>query len=426
MEMVDSDTPLYKNENVKCWLMNNCEKLNKNDEDNLFNKIFPDLIKNKNKYGIIGERIFEDYLKMNKIKYQKQVKIGKFVLDFETDECYYEIKTRRYNMSGTAGEKILYPGFKYRNIIDKKPLKIIFIGYQEFEMSELLNPDERAKDFVEFYNSMNVYFIPFTEMICKHKIIEIKPFVKWVGGKNKIVNEIIKNFNDSKEYYLEPFLGGGSVLLKALNLNFKHYIVNDLNADLISAWLMVRDNCEELITELKKYESQNTKEDYIKLREEYNKYHNPVLFIYLNKTCFRGMYRVNKFNNFNVPYGNYKTLNFDYNNLRNISIAIKDVVFENLDYKEFLDKYKDLNSFVYMDPPYYETFNSYTTDSFDSMELKKYTFAMKNYLLSNSKNFLKLFKSDEIDKLIITSLTINDSINSKNPAKERCEILIKN
>ena len=118
--------------------------------------------------------------------------------------------------------------------------------------------------------------------------MKIKPFIKWVGGKSKILSNITSNFIKSK-IYLEPFLGGGSVLLESLKLGYDEYIVNDINTDLINTWITVKDNCEELIKELIKYETLNIEARYYEIREKYNtetlnKIERSAIFIYLNKT----------------------------------------------------------------------------------------------------------------------------------------------
>lgn len=358
-------------------------------------------------------------------------KIGKHIIDFETNDYFYEIKTRRYNMTGTAGEKILYVGFKYRNLTKIKPIKIVLIAYQETEMSELFYPDELGEKYIEFYKSVGVEYIPFTNLISEYMISEmkIKPFIKWVGGKSKILSNITSNFIKSK-IYLEPFLGGGSVLLESLKLGYDEYIVNDINTDLINTWITVKDNCEELIKELIKYETLNIEARYYEIREKYNtetlnKIERSAIFIYLNKTCFRGVYRVNKSGKFNVPYGNYKLLNFDYTNIRNVSKSIQNVQFENMNYIEFIDKYKTDKCFIYMDPPYYGTFNSYDKELFDNKIFKNMLLDLDmNYIVSNSFSFTSLFTDDEISCYDIKNIETNEYIDSKNPGKKRKEIMM--
>lgn len=220
----------------------------------------------------------------------------------------------------------------------------------------------------------------------------LKPFIKWAGGKNQLLPVIREaypkelNYNISK--YIEPFVGGGAVLFDILNrYNLKEIYINDINAELINTYKMIQKNIDALISSLYKIQSDyiildnsNREKFYYERREQFNhlklnnskttKIKKAALFIFLNKTCFNGLYRVNKQGHFNVPIGRYKNPKIcDTENLQNISRAIQNLNIMCLDYKQTL-KYIDINSFIYIDPPYRpisnsSNFTSYTENQFN-------------------------------------------------------------
>lgn len=220
----------------------------------------------------------------------------------------------------------------------------------------------------------------------------LKPFIKWAGGKNQLLTVIREvypkelNYNISK--YIEPFVGGGAVLFDILNhYNLKEIYINDINAELINTYKMIQKNIDSLISLLYKIQSDytilddsNRKKFYYEKREQFNhlklsnskttQIKKAALFIFLNKTCFNGLYRVNKQGYFNVPIGRYKNPKIcDIENLQNISIAIQDLNIMCVDYTQTLN-FIDTNSFIYLDPPYRpisssSNFTSYTKNPFD-------------------------------------------------------------
>ncbi|MDE5765426.1 MAG: DNA adenine methylase [Ruminococcus sp.] len=197
----------------------------------------------------------------------------------------------------------------------------------------------------------------------------VKPFIKWAGGKSQLLSEIRKKYPQKIKRYCEPFVGGGAVLLDVL-INFQpnEVLINDINAELINLYVQIRDNVEFLIENLsrlqilyRKMNENDKKSFYLEQRERFNfgiqtnnvpKSEMAYLFIFLNKTCFNGLYRVNKKGLFNVPIGSYiKPLVCDADNLKFVSSLLHNVNITCGDYSEtagFIDK----NTFVYIDPPY--------------------------------------------------------------------------
>lgn len=213
----------------------------------------------------------------------------------------------------------------------------------------------------------------------------VKPFIKWAGGKSQLLSEIRTKYPQKIERYCEPFVGGGAVLLDVLaNYNPNEVIINDINAALINTYQQVQSNVDALISQLDKMQSEFWKADselrktlYTDNREKFNSlincnYNNldkASLFIFLNKTCFNGLYRVNRKGLFNVPIGSYKKPPIcDAENLRYISKLLQNVEIKCGDYKDCTD-FIDANTFVYIDPPYRPltetaSFTSYNENEF--------------------------------------------------------------
>lgn len=292
----------------------------------------------------------------------------------------------------------------------------------------------------------------------------VKPFVKWAGGKNSLIPQITKYYpfelkNGFIERYIEPFVGGGAVLIDILQkYEIKEAYAFDINIDLINCYNVIKNNVEELINELDKKEknfialNDEERQNYFyDIRAEYNSYKlNDKLdvkraseFIFLNRTCFNGLYRVNKDGKFNVPCGKYKNPTIcDSNNLRNLSELIKNVIFEYGDYRKS-EKYVNNNTFVYFDPPYRllsatSGFTSYTKEDFNDDNQKElanyfYKLDLKNakLMLSNS-NPKNVNKDDNFFENIYKGFAINEvsakrMINSNAKGRgEISELLITN
>lgn len=221
---------------------------------------------------------------------------------------------------------------------------------------------------------------------------KIRPFVKWAGGKGSLIPQL-NNFypyelkNGIIERYIEPFVGGGAVLIDILQkYDIQEVYAFDINIDLINSYNVIKNDVEELIINLKQMETEylqlgqeERKNYFYNIRDEYNKYEleeneqnvqRSAQFIYLNRTCFNGLYRVNKNGKFNVPVGSYKNPTIcDEENLRQLSQLIQNVQFQYGDYSRSME-YVTENTFVYFDPPYKPLnvtsgFTSYTKEDFD-------------------------------------------------------------
>ena len=274
-----------------------------------------------------------------------------------------------------------------------------------------------------------------------------KPFVKWVGGKRQLLKQFRsmglyppEGFDINSGAYFEPFVGGGAVFFDLLPE--KSYL-SDLNSDLITTYNAVKNNVDDLIRALKlfKYE----KEFFLQVRAI-----NPkrlldidiaARFIYLNRTCFNGMYRVNSKGEFNVPFGKYSNpLICDEQNLRRVSKALKNVEVRCQDYKYVLDFAKK-NDFIYFDPPYYpenatSSFTSYTKESFLDKEQKElrdtYLKLHKRgcfVMLSNSNTpFInKIYAEIERYRIKINKVKAGRAINSNSSKRGKIsELLVTN
>jgi DNA adenine methylase len=232
------------------------------------------------------------------------------------------------------------------------------------------------------------------------------PFVKWAGGKSQLLSELDSMIPTKFNRYFEPFLGGGAMffhLISDRNTRFSTYL-SDINEELITAYKVVKNNVSELIQILKRHRTEynrNPSKYYYKLRDEIKprtEIDRTARFIALNKTCFNGLYRVNRSGIFNVPMGRYKNpLICDASNLENISKAFRysKAAINVNDYKSALLK-AEKDDFIYLDPPYHPTsrtanFTSYSDSGFgddDQLELSE-IFAELNdkkckVLLSNS------------------------------------------
>jgi len=299
-----------------------------------------------------------------------------------------------------------------------------------------------------------------------------KPVLKWVGGKTQIIDNVLSKFPEKINSYHEIFLGGGSVLITFLTyvknnkIQVKNIYAYDLNETLIHLYKNIQKCSNELIQRLEEIitdynialednkkikanrkpknidEAKTSKEAYYYwIRERYNKLsqdekNKPLgsaIFIFLNKTCFRGLYRTGP-NGFNVPYGNYKNPSiYDNENIKTISDLIKNVEFIVSDFSGSIIRAKK-KDFLYLDPPYVPeketSFVKYNEDGFNlakHKELFKLCHELKDkkikFLFSNSS--VKMIH-DEFKDYNIETIDCKRSINSKNPGKKTKEVLINN
>ena len=292
-----------------------------------------------------------------------------------------------------------------------------------------------------------------------------KPFLKWVGGKTQIINDIIAKIPSQMNNYHELFLGGGSVLLAVLSLQKQNKITiknkiyaYDINNVLINVYKNIQNNKDELYEiinlYLKEYDdikgsvinrNPSTIEEAKTSKESYyywirNKYNNidkntiecSALFMFLNKTCFRGMYREGP-NGYNVPYGHYKKTPtiISKKDLDYISDLLKNVQFKSCSFTESIKNIKD-GDFVYLDPPYAPekstSFVKYVSEGFN-IETHQILFdnikKMKNvkFIMSNAKVDLV---TDNFKEYNCNDIIARRAINSKKPQSKTTEVIIYN
>jgi DNA adenine methylase len=294
-------------------------------------------------------------------------------------------------------------------------------------------------------------------MYCENNIDRTaKPFVKWVGGKSQLLNEIRRKYPQNIEKYCEPFVGGGAVLFDILQtFQPSEVLINDINKELINTYSQVKNNCEELILQLnglqEKYKNLSEEERKTLFYEKRNRYNEikindnetenlekAALFIFLNKTCFNGLYRVNSKGLFNVPFNKAKNpLICDTENLRSCSYLLQKVTLKVGDYKE-CESFIDEKTFVYIDPPYRpltqtSAFTSYSENQFSDKEqieladfIEKLSTNGATVVASNSdpKNsdendnfFDELYADFEIER-VFASRMVNSKGNGRGVIKE--------
>ena len=298
---------------------------------------------------------------------------------------------------------------------------------------------------------------------------EAKPVLKWAGGKSKLIPEIESRFpkDIDKEIttYIEPFIGGGAVFFHIMNeYKFKKVIINDINKELVLMYKVLKEKPYELIEILERkqneYNNLNSLEEkselFYSIREKFNKGKGSISYdiidikeiehasymIFLNKSCFNGLYRENKKGLFNVPFGKKEKINiFEKANILSASNALQDVIILNGDF-EGIERYINDKSFIYMDPPYRplkkDSFTDYSREEFNDNSQKRLAELCERidkvgakFIQSNSdpKNtdendefFDELYKQFKIDRIKAAR-----TINSKGTGRGKVsELLIKN
>ena len=212
------------------------------------------------------------------------------------------------------------------------------------------------------------------EFLKNHSVVKAKPFIKWVGGKRQLLSQfrdlypLPDKFDIECNTYFEPFVGGGAVFF---DIQPYSAVLSDINKELVTTYQVIKTQPEKLISALQKHK--HDKEYYLQLRAKNPNKMSDVnvaaRFIYLNRTGFNGLYRVNKSGGFNVPFGRYKNPKIcDAENIRNVSTLLQNVEIKHRDYREVVKEAK-AGDFIYFDPPYIplnptSSFTSYTKDGF--------------------------------------------------------------
>jgi DNA adenine methylase len=292
-----------------------------------------------------------------------------------------------------------------------------------------------------------------------------KPFLKWAGGKRQLISEIESRLPPNIaeiRTYVEPFIGGGALLFHMLeNYKFKHIHISDINPELVLCYRQLQSSVDDVITALgklvKKFpdDTESRSDCFYNIRKVWNsnldiesmtdkeKSERVAQMIFLNKTCFNGLFRLNRSGKFNVPSGRYKKPSFPSSeSLREVNLALQSVTVHHGSYEECL-KWVDENSFVYFDPPYRplsktSSFISYSKDDFNDENqadlaslTKKLSHKKVKFLLSNSDPKNTILDDDFFDDLYngfkIDRVFANRAINS-NPDKRGkiSELLIRN
>jgi DNA adenine methylase len=297
----------------------------------------------------------------------------------------------------------------------------------------------------------------------ENEIMLAKPFLKWAGGKSQLINEIKialpKEITSQKFIYVEPFVGGGAVLFWMLENfpNLERAIINDINADLTNTYKVIAAHPDKLIAVLNKFQkrfhsfkdnNEGRKNYYIEQRALFNTRSTDVitqaaLLIFLNKTCFNGLFRVNKSNGFNVPMGDSTTPTIcDAENIMAVSKVLQRVEILTGDYRETL-KYAEKPALFYFDPPYKplnqtSSFNTYTKDNFgdtQQIELRDFCKTLDSlghqWMLSNSdvkgKDMTDTFFDDIYEEFNINRVYARRNINANGTKRGKLtELLITN
>ncbi len=290
-----------------------------------------------------------------------------------------------------------------------------------------------------------------------------KPFIKWVGGKSQLIEQLealLPADFDKKEdvTYMEPFVGGGAMLFHMLQThkNIKRAVINDINPELITCYQTVRDRPNDLIRSLaslqEEYYSVTSEEAkkayYLRMRDRFNAkpadpIENTTLFFFLNRTCFNGLYRVNKAGKFNVPCGRYeRPLICDADTLYADSRLLQRVTILTGDFEQTFD-YIDGNTFFYFDPPYRplsdtSSFNDYAKEAFNDeaqIRLKRFCDCLQHaaipFMLSNSdclgKNGTDRFFDDLYADYDISRVWASRSVNANGAKRGKLtELLVRN
>jgi DNA adenine methylase len=259
-----------------------------------------------------------------------------------------------------------------------------------------------------------------------------KPFMKWAGGKGQLLQQLLSRMPESFGSYFEPFVGGGALFFGLSSLGMlKDTYLTDVNEPLIETYKAVRDNVDEVIRNLKTHRNE---EDYyygVRTTAPRKPETRAARLIYLNKTCFNGLYRTNLQGRFNVPFGHYKKPNFcNEDNLRAASAALQDAQIECLEYSDAVRRASE-GDFVYFDPPYQpltktSSFTTYSRNGFKEEDQERLSETFRDLagrgvyvMLSNSDTPLirKLYKDFKPER-VYASRSINSKGNKRGKISE--------
>lgn len=277
----------------------------------------------------------------------------------------------------------------------------------------------------------------------KNKNPLVKPYLKWAGGKRQLLNDIRPFIPARFTTYYEPFVGAGAVLF---DLQPKRAVINDFNEQLITTYRIIKNNVEELIVLLKDYKEKNSDEFFYAIREldrdrdafeKLSDIEIAARFIFMNKTCYNGLYRVNSMGLFNVPYGKYKNpMICDEPVLRAVShyLSSNDIELHSGDFAFVLNT-ADRNSFVYFDPPYHSdddtNFTGYQAGGFNAAEQTRLRDVFDELsrrgarcLLSNADTpFIRELYANYTIETVMAKRAINSDADGRGDVKE---VLIRN
>lgn len=260
-----------------------------------------------------------------------------------------------------------------------------------------------------------------------------QPFLKWAGGKRNLLPELKKRMPKVYSAYYEPFVGGGALFFShPMGKSF----LSDVNEELITCYRVIKDSPEALIQRLAELKADHSEKQYYEVRSRHdleNPLERAARMIYLNKTCYNGLYRVNSKNEFNVPMGRYKSPGiFDEANLRLCSRWLQETSLEGGDFTAIRPEQGD---FVYFDPPYHDTFTGYTPLNFnedDQIRLRDFCLELDSQgifvMVSNSDTpFIRKIYKPFREKGKISAILAPRPINSKaDERKNGKEVIITN
>ena len=253
---------------------------------------------------------------------------------------------------------------------------------------------------------------------------QLKPLVKWSGGKGDEIKQFEKYFPSEYDTYIEPFIGGGSVYFY---LAPKKAVISDVHSELVDFYHCISDGKSKEIYDFM-VNTPNDEETYYKIRDKMtisNELDNAKRFYYQRKTCFRGMLRYNKDGKFNIPFGKYKTINYNELLNKDYEDLLKNTEIKNTSFEYIFENYNDENNFMFLDPPYDSEFTDYGYCKFGKDEQKKLAELFKEtkikclMVIGKTKFIEELYKDyivDEYDKKYKFKLyagRIGSEINTK-------------